>query len=157
MGIMSMWNNFHHINCLTETLKNVCKILYLWHTIKICESLTCMKHNQTCNTTIMDKPAKGLALGWWPRRVVVLFILVHPHLRSPPGVPAWTQTQHLLRHSNDSAAGIPAGNFNDRVTHRSLQTAEKTLHQELSPSLNSGCICKWRKIGTVWEQYDLFK
>lgn len=62
---------------------------------------------------IADKPAEGFSLSRRPRRVVVLFILIHPHFSGPTGVPAWTETQHLLRHSNDSAASIPAASFND--------------------------------------------
>lgn len=100
--------------------------------------LPCMKHNQTCiccelikeHDSIMDKPAKGFSLGWRPCRVVVLFILVHPHLRGPSGVPAWTQTQHLLRHSNDSVVGIPAVNFND--TREPSDTSWKNISISVS-------------------------
>ena len=95
----------------------------------------------------MDRPAKGLALGRRPRRVVVLLVLVHPHLSSPSSVPAQRHTHththtHLLRHSNDSAAGIPAGGSNDSVIQRRLQTSTKTSPSGISSPLNCRCSCK---------------
>lgn len=119
---------FNLIDCLNENVKNVYKTSDVYNKSLRSEPLTCRTHNRACSCClycvtreegdgVMHKPAKGLALGRRPRRVVVLFILVHPHLRSPPGVPAGTQTHNTCSDGNDSAAGIPAGSSNDSVTH----------------------------------------
>lgn len=109
------------------------------------EPLTCRTHNQAClccvtreeGDSVIHKPAKGLALGWRPRRVVVLFILVHPNLRSPPGVPAGTQT-----HNTCSDALMT-------VLLAFLQAALMTVWHTsaISASLNCRCICKWGQTG----------